>query len=141
MRKQIWELTEPDIEKHPFWVFPMDEGEDETEIRPARDMELNDPNSHLLVRARFTEYNGDEWLGYVIWSRPADIASCQPLLWRNREAIGFWFGITRPSSDDSSKVSFPVVAKSEALPEFGAITLAIPGLCYADDSGAIRYIS
>ncbi len=38
-------------------------------------------------------------------------------------------------------MSFPVVAKSEALPELGAITLDIPGFCYVDDSGAIRYIS
>ena len=116
MSKFIWEITAQDLLEHAIWQFPhwKDETVDETVISPASESDALDPNSDLLVKAKFTDAKGNKFFGYIKIASTG-IENTQPCMFFNGEAIGFWFSISKPNSCDLPKLHFPIEAVSESI--------------------------
>jgi hypothetical protein len=132
MQKQIWEITKIDIENYPAWVFPMSEegGSDEATVVPACDRDLSNPNSQVIVECEVIDSKGGKYTGYMYWAVPVCIEHCQPLIWVEGRAVGFWFGIHKPDITELPNLSFPLISKTKEIGELKSIELEINGYGY-----------
>ncbi len=148
MDKQIYDLTEDDINQHPAWYFPMDETvEDELTVRPVDDLhELGDVQ--IIVKTKFSDSQGNKYVGYIYWNTPSTVEDLKPILFTgNNECITFWNGIVKSTwsnyspAQQSIKGCLPVQYKSYGLEHLHSLTGVLKGLYYYDDKDAINYTS
>lgn len=118
MSKNIWEITLQDLSDHTVWQFPMwkDDSCEETVIVPASEGDALDPNSNIIVRTRFIDATGCEFVGFMNYGL-ADIEYSQPCMFVEGKITSFWFGVAKPSEADLIKLKFPIVATS--IPVYG----------------------
>jgi hypothetical protein len=81
IRKQVYELTNDDLQRYPVWEFASDEereaGQDEATVRPYSDGPANPGAGKLVVRAKFIFADGTLTAGYLT-----------PPIARNRDNLG-----------------------------------------------------
>lgn len=70
LRRQVYELSPADLERHAIWEFALDEegneGQDEATVRPyAVDGLLDPADGMFVVRARLTLADGTALMGYI----------------------------------------------------------------------------
>jgi hypothetical protein len=139
MRKHIWDITLQDLSKHAVWQFPIwkDDSCEETIVIPATKDDSLNPNSQLLVKARFTDSIGSEFDGYINYGL-TDVEFSQPCMFVKGKAINFWFGISKPDEAVLTKLSFPVVATSVSIYDLAAKSVTIKGYGYINESSSSR---
>lgn len=132
MNKQIWNLTQSDLEKYPVWYFPMieDRFSDEATVSPASDSEAIDPNTQVVVCADFEDADGCTYIGYIYWQPGDQLEHAQPAMFVGGQAVNFWFGITQPEKSELVKLAFPIVAVSRKVYDLEPKTIKIPGYGY-----------
>ena len=135
MSKQIWNITLQDLSDHSVWQFPMwkDDSCDETIIVPANESDALDPNSNIIVKAHFIDAVGSEFVGFINYGL-TEIEYSQPCMFVKDEAVNFWFGISKPSKADLTKLYFPIVVTS--IPVYGleSKTVNIVGYGYINEN-------
>lgn len=100
MTKQVYELTAADLERHPVWVFPMDDSvEDEASLRPVKRGEIVPDGLQRIGRAVFTDGIGRSWTGYMYLGGGVDVEDARPVAWCNDVCITFWNGMIAPSRE------------------------------------------
>lgn len=148
MDKQIYDLTEDDINQHPVWYFPMDETvEDELTIRPVDDLHgLGD--AQIIVKTEYSDSKGAKYVGYIYWNTPDTVEDLKPILFTgNNECISFWNGIVKSPWGDCSPAQqcirsyLPVQYKSYSFDRLYSLTGVLKGLYYYDDKYVVNYIS
>lgn len=110
-RKQVYELTNEDLETCPIWIDCLDEegleGQDEATVKPWLEKGPVDSGAGLLVvRSTFTLANGKEMKGYINISGHTDrnyLGSLQPTMIIDAEQVNFWFGTLKQNSDQISQ--------------------------------------
>ena len=139
MRKQIWEITESDLKEHPVWVFPMveDEGADEATVQPASETEVADPDTQVIVASKFFDNSGNQYFGYMYWSKPALLEDNQPLLWLKGVPTSLWYGMRKPSKEELSEIEFPLKGETVSLGMLEPIELDIEGYGYFHENRVI----
>ncbi|WP_413487542.1 hypothetical protein [Shewanella baltica] len=142
MSKFVWELTPQDLLEHSVWQFLhwKDDAEDETVVGPASESDAIDPNASLIVKAIFTDSNGDEFLGYVRFGQTG-IANTQPCMFIGEATIGFWFGISKPDCSELRVLSFPITIVTKCAYDLPTQVEIMKGFGFFDlDSGSkVRY--
>ncbi|WP_218398502.1 hypothetical protein [Alteromonas lipotrueae] len=138
MSKQIWDITLQDLSDHSVWQFPMwkDDSFDETMIAPANESDALDPNSNIIVKAQFIDADGSEYVGFINYGL-TEIEYSQPCMFVKGKAVNFWFGISKPSKADLTKLNFPIVVTS--IPVYGLVskTVNIDGYGYLNENSSI----
>ncbi|PMN99853.1 hypothetical protein BCT19_04085 [Vibrio splendidus] len=142
MAKQIWEITPQDIQDYAVWQFPSwkDDSHDETVICQASQDDALDPNSNIIVRAKFVDANGNEFIGFIHYGL-AEVEHSQPNMFVNGKTVGFWFGITKPNHNDLIRLNFPIVITSESVFGLEQITVTIEGYSYVNEASATCVMS
>jgi hypothetical protein len=142
MSKHIWDITLQDLTEHAVWQFPMwkDDSCDETIVIPATEHDALSPNSQLIVKARFIDAIGFEFVGYIKYGL-TEVEYSQPCMFIKSEAINFWFGFSKPNEADLTKLNFPIVATSVPIYCLVAQSVTIEGYGYINEnsSSAVMY--
>ena len=135
MSKHNWDITQQDLFEHPVWYFPMSDcvDIDETIVVPATIEQTLDPNSQIIVRALFKDSYGGEYTGYIYYGLD-ELEYSQPCLYKDCEAVNFWFGITVPAKEDLPKLAFPLIARSFPIKGLDTKTIKIEGYGYIDEN-------
>lgn len=150
MRKQVYELTAADLERHPVWEHCLDEegveGQDEATVRPfdARGRPLQHEGM-LVVRATLTLANGRTFPGYLYYTPEVPngygtLSNLQPQAITPQGQVMFWYGALQPAPEAfadayrklgaDAKGVFPVRYASEVALATGPIRGEIPGFQY-----------
>lgn len=145
IEKQIYELTSYDLKQYPVWYFPMDDTvEDELTIRPFKGEGID---YQIIIRTYFIASDNKEYVGYIYWNRPSNIADVQPVLYVNdEECITFWSGVVEASWDDYGdelkelRNKFPFNYSSEAFQGLDSLSGKLEGLYYLDDKGNVSIL-
>ncbi|WP_076926024.1 hypothetical protein [Pseudoalteromonas sp. EB27] len=137
MNKQIWEITVQDLSDHTVWQFPMwkNDSFDETVIVPANESDALDPNSKIIVKTKFLDSEGYEFVGFINYGL-TEIEYSQPCMFVKDEVVGFWFGISKPSKADLTKLNFPIVATSIAVYGLKPKSVVIEGYGYINEDSS-----
>mgnify|MGYP003385166325 FL=1 len=139
MSKHLWDITLQDLSEHAVWQFPMwkDDSCDETIVIPATKNDALNLNSQLIVKAKFIDAVGSEFVGYINYGL-TEVEYSQPCMFVKGEAINFWFGISKPNEADLTKLNFPVVATS--VPIYGLVSqsVTIKGYGYINEDPSSR---
>jgi hypothetical protein len=147
VRKQIYDLTENDLQRFPFWEFALDEegveAQDEATVRPVLcDGAIDPAGVVLIVRARFTLADGTQFLGHMTVDAgdAIDLSIAQPSICLASGQVGFWFGITAPERqeidtaykllDKTADQVFPLAFESDVAMTIPIIRGSIPGFLY-----------
>jgi hypothetical protein len=93
-----------------------DDSCEETSIAPANENDALNPNSNIIVRAKFIDAIGSEFISHINYGL-TEIKYSQPCTFVKDEVVSFWFGISKPSKADLIKLNFPIVATS--MPAYG----------------------
>ena len=100
IRKQVHELTEPDLEAFPGWAYASDEegstGQDECTVRPLTLEEVRTATGQVFVRALFVFPNGCSKAGIVTLNAGEDPSGHQPVLFEPGDGIAFYVGAREP---------------------------------------------
>ncbi|MBE0377567.1 hypothetical protein [Pseudoalteromonas prydzensis] len=138
MSKHIWDITINDLSEHSVWQFLMwkDNSCDETIIAPASGKDALNSNSNIIVKAKFIDAIGSEFLGFINYGL-TEIEYSQPCMFVKDEVVNFWFGISKPSKVDLIKLNFPIVATS--VPAYGleSKSVNIDGYGYINENSSI----
>ena len=147
IRKQLYNLTIKDLQRHPIWVFCRDEecesGQDEATLKPWEQEPPFDPaRGPGIVRCDFWLADGTHAVGYLTADVPQypGISHLQPTIVTRRTQVSFWFGIAKPDAErlredyqflgkDRSQV-FPVQYQSAVEISTGPISGVIEGFHY-----------
>jgi len=126
----------------PYGSFPhgKDDSHEETIICPASQADALDPNSNIIVRVRFVDANGNEFIGFIHYGL-AEVEYSQPNMFVNEKTVGFWFGIMRPNQSDLIRLNFPLVITSESVFGLEQITVTIEGYSFVNEASAICVMS
>jgi hypothetical protein len=96
--KQVNDLAAQDLERHPIWVFPMDQSvEDEASVRPVEHDEIVPDGMVTIVRCIFRDQSGRQMFGYVYPRHRDDVDERLPVAWCGSLCITFWNGMREPS--------------------------------------------
>ena len=106
IRKQVYELSVTDFERHPVWEFALDEegeeGQDEATVRPFDSNEALDPGAGMfVVRAEFTLADGTILPGYLTPGVQGDrsMGTIQPIVLTPQGQVFFWYGVIPLAAD------------------------------------------
>jgi hypothetical protein len=150
IRKQVYQLTPEDLNKFPVWEFASDEedreNQDEATVRPYEVSGALEPSDGMfVVRAVFSLADGSSAEGYLTPPMHGDkeMGTLQPVVVTNEGQIGFWCGVTAPSSEwlknsyhllkrGSEKV-FPLRFQSDVVLTDGPVEGIIPGFLVLED--------
>lgn len=146
IRKPVYELTVDDLERHPVWVYALDEegveGQDEATVRPFHQRRpLDVMRDTYIVRAEFRLRNGKRLVG-AVYARPKaerHLRDLQPAIVTPQGPVLFWHGALRPRKSELAVAlrwleaktisdAFPIVYQSdpgvrfEASPISGKVT-------------------
>ncbi len=145
--KQVYDLTESDINEHSVWYFPMDETvEDELTVRPLKDVnQIGD--AQLIIKTQFIDSQNRQYLGYVYWGTPDTVDCIKPVMFTDEsECISFWNGLSKPSWDEYGgsqaplKEALPVRFETTAFPTIKSLSGSLKGLYYINDAGVTDFI-
>src|SRR6266404_279844 len=103
--KQVYELTQHDLNTFPVWEFRLEEeseeGQDESTVRPHTATGPLDPADRMfVVRAVFTLADGSRMQGYLTPPVRGDdsVGTLQPIIVTDRGQVRFWCGTMAPDS-------------------------------------------
>ena len=133
MSKHIWDLTPQDLAEHALWQLPMWKGDsdEKTVVMPATIDDAFTRHSKLLVKAKFVDASGAEFVGYIYYGL-TEIEYSQPCMFVKGKAINFWLGTLKHNEDEADlvKFNFPIVATSAPIHGLVARTVIIKGYDY-----------
>ncbi|MBR9729655.1 hypothetical protein ACFOD0_02670 [Shewanella intestini] len=135
MSKYLWDLTLQDFKEHSVWqlAYWKDDSLEETVVCPASKSDALNLNSELLVKAKFKDALGVEFVGYVKYGATG-IEASQPCMFIGNTHITFWFGISTPNISNLVKLNFPIIVTSEATYGLKEQTETIKGYGYISSS-------
>lgn len=141
MKKQVYDLTQNDLDEHPAWRFLMSEDDDdELTVMPIASPIDIDTNDQILLYSKFTDLNGTVYGGYIYWGSPDRIEFLQPCMFLGDEKIIFWNGMIKP---DFSKISrnlttmLPISLESLNYGVLKSIHKKLEGIYYMDENDNI----
>lgn len=142
MKKNLFDLTEQDMEKNLIWYFPMSEETDELTVS-TYDSEMEE--NHLkIVAAYFISKENKKYIGYLYVSEYLSINDLKPVIIYGGENLNFWKGIRKPTLESLKKISldfgenaFPF--KYETLPNVLGFNAkgSIDGIYFLDEEKKI----
>jgi hypothetical protein len=122
IRRQVYELSIPDLTEHPIWEFCSNEehieGQDEATVRPSGDKEVPGYSSGAyVVVADITFADGTEAIGYLYSGKPHDFACTQPNVIVGSSQINFWLGAFQFVSnvDDQIANKYHLLQKNQEM--------------------------
>jgi hypothetical protein len=97
IRKQVYDLTPDDLDRHPIWEHALDEegdeAQDEATVKPRPDLVVADPGEGLvLARAVFVAADGTRFDGYVYPQFDDYPGGLQPTIVNAAGQVNFWLG-------------------------------------------------
>src|SRR5688572_554989 len=125
IRKQVYDLTVADLERHAVWEFALDEegeeGQDEATVRPYESPGPLDPSEGMfIVRARLKLADGTQFVGYLTPPVQGDssLGTLQPAAVMREGQVSFWCGTLEPDSRElaSSYARLGKTSGSEVFP-------------------------
>ncbi|XHS80447.1 hypothetical protein ACFJGW_10855 [Burkholderiaceae bacterium UC74_6] len=156
IRRQVYELSSADLERHAIWEFALDEegndGQDEATVRPYEvDGPLDPADGMFIVRALVTLADGSTHMGYVTPSDQgeAGLDTLQPAVVVADGQVFFWCGMVKPSPEHVSR-SYALLGKTSAAEVFplrfesnvplacGPILGVVPGFVVLEDFNTMR---
>jgi hypothetical protein len=120
IRKQVYELTRLDLQRHQLWEFCSDEedvsGQDEATVRPSEDSEVPaySPGAYI-VAADFVLADGSSAEGYIYSGEPHDFACTQPNVILTDGQINFWLGTIPATNERLSTLYKRLGKKAESV--------------------------
>ena len=103
IRKQVYDLTVEDLDRHGVWEFALDEegeeGQDEATVRPYESRGILDPAEGMfIVRARLTLADGTPPRGHLTPPVQGDwsLGTLQPAAVGAAGQVSFWCGMLPP---------------------------------------------
>lgn len=159
IRRQVYELTPEDLDKHPAWEFALDEegeeGQDEATVRPIeRDGPVDPGYGMCIVRTSFTLNDDTEYSGFLspqipdmpnLFPLEGDDGSSatQPSIVTSNGHLMFWYGILNPTPDvitnnyrilggKTSKEVFPIRFCTDIAITTGPVEGEIKGFMFVE---------
>ncbi len=150
IRRQVYDLTPADLDRHPVWEYALDEegveGQDEATVRPCRVRgSLDTAEGMFIVRAVLTLADGTRFKGYLTpHGGDADLASLQPAVVAAGGQVSFWYGMRDPSAEHlaenyailgktSPTQVFPVRFETDVELAGGPVAGEVPGFLVLED--------
>lgn len=107
VRRQVYDLSIPDLQNFPVWEFALDEegvaGQDEATVRPYLIRPVNPRAGTFIVQSKFVLADGSMFDGHIstpAWnSHSPDIRTTHPAIVTERGQVDFWFGMFKPKPD------------------------------------------
>jgi hypothetical protein len=120
IRKQVYQLTESDLQLSPVWEFCLDEegqpGQDETTVKPKPDVaKIYKLDGSHIAKTEFTFADGKKAVGYVYASSEEELPAIQPVIITPRGQVMFWYGIVPPQKDRQTEALAKLGLVSESL--------------------------
>lgn len=156
IRKQVYELTPEDLDRHAVWEFAMDEEgdeeQDEATVRPVQPKGPLDPaDGMFVVRARLELADGTQMRGYLTPPGQGDwgLGTLQPAVAVDEGQVSFWCGMLAPEPAQvmacyallgkslASEV-FPVRFESDVELVGGPVAGKLPGFLVLEDFKSMR---
>jgi hypothetical protein len=156
IRKQVYDLTAEDLERHTVWEFALDEegdeGQDEATVRPYEPHGAVDPSEGMfIVRARLKLADGTWLSGYLTPPVQGDssLGTLQPAAVVSAGQVSFWCGM-RPLEPAHIAASYARLGKSSASEVFplrfesdvelvgGPVIGELPGFVIIEDFRTMR---
>lgn len=136
---EIDQLTLQDLDDHPVWHFPSDDG---LTIEPVVEESMLEEDTTVIVKTIFTDANGKHYAGYLYWGEPHSVDYIRPvILFSANSHISFWRGIREPSSADIKSLLEIVVLpiSYESINVFGLYSLcgSLSGVYYLSKDRSI----
>lgn len=134
MDKHIWDITPQDLSEHALWQLPLWKGDscEKTIVTPVTSNNDFTHKSKLLVKAKFVDASGSEYVGYIYYGM-TDIEYSQPCMFVRGKAINFWLGTSKYNKADLIKFNFPIVATSTIVHGLVEQTVVIGGYgCFTE---------
>src|SRR5712671_4037902 len=148
--KQVYELTQHDLNTFPVWEFRLEqeseEGQDESTVRPHTAAGPLDPADRMfVVRAVFTLADGSRMRGYFAPSGRGDasIGTMQPIIVTDRGQVRFWCGTIAPGTrrlalnyellGKTAEQVFPLAFESDTELIGGPVKASVPGFLVLED--------
>jgi hypothetical protein len=161
IRKQVYELTDQDLDRYPVWEFALDEeGEeeqDEATVRPYHLRGALDASAGMfIVRARLTLADGTRMIGYLTPPVQGDsgLGKLQPAVAGPAGQVSFWCGVIAPEpavlaqcyrrlGRRSGPQVFPVRFESDVALVGGPVSGEVPGFLVLEDfkTGRTRVVA
>lgn len=125
IRKQVYELTPEDLDRHAVWEFALDEegeeGQDEATVRPYQPKGPLDPGDGMfVVRARLKLADGTQVRGYLTPPVQGDsgLGTLQPAVVVEGGQVSFWCGmlVPEPAYVEASYARLGKLLASEVFP-------------------------
>lgn len=156
VRRQVYELTPADLDRHPVWEFALDEegeeGQDEATVRPYDTRGALDPSEGIfIVRARLTLADGTRLTGYLTPPVQGDssLGTLQPAVIVPEGQVSFWCGMIAPEpthiassyarlGKSSAGQVFPLRFESDVPLVGGSIAGEVPGFLVLEDFKTMR---
>ncbi len=138
MIKHVYDLTSADLERHPAWVFPMDETvEDETCVRPVAAGEHLPDGLQTIVRCTFQDGSGRTLCGYVYAAEDGRVDSVKPVAWVDDLCVTFWNGMVKPDEGylaaiGGAGLDWPLTYSVD-VPVSEPLTGVLDGIYYLED--------
>jgi hypothetical protein len=151
IRKQVYDLTPEDLDRHAVWEFALDEegeeGQDEATVRPYEAHGPLDPGAGMfIVRARLVLADGTQVGGYLTPPVQGDSAlgTLQPAAVIDEGQVSFWCGMFAPEparvaasyarlGKSSASEVFPLKFASDVDLVGGPVTGELPGFLVLED--------
>ena len=150
VRKQIYNLTQHDLEMFPIWEFKLDEtdegSQDELTVRPyLMTGPLDSADRMFVVRAVFHLADGSRMRGYLTPPARGDtgVGALQPIIVTECGQVRFWCGTSAPglkrltqsyqSLGKEAKQVFPLRFESDVELANGPIRNSVPGFLVMED--------
>jgi hypothetical protein len=156
IRKQVYELTVEDLDRHAVWEFALDEegeeGQDEATVRPYEPHGPLDPGDGMfIVRARLKLADGTQVRGYLTPPVQGDssLRTLQPAVVVDGGQVSFWCGTLAPEPAQvaacyarlgkaSASGVFPVRFESDVELVGGPVAGELPGFLVLEDFKTMR---
>ena len=160
IRKPVNELTPADIFQHPVWEYAsdeegMEEGQDETTVRPADiDLPIDPSDGPFQIRAVFTLADGTQMTGLV--TVPAfdlsDLGYLQPVIVTDQGPVLFWLGSFESDSypqtaynllQRTQETTFPIQVCADDGILTDDLAFSIPGFLVLEDwqTGKVKVLT
>ena len=156
IRKQIYELSVEDLDRHAVWEFALDEeeeeGQDEATVRPFEPQGPLDPGDGMfIVRARLELADGTQMRGYLTPPVQGDssLGTLQPAVVVGGGQVSFWCGMVAPEpaqvaanyarlGKPSASRVFPVRFETDVELVGGPVAGELPGFLVLEDFKTMR---
>lgn len=156
VRKQVYELTVEDLDRHAVWEYALDEegedDQDEATVRPYEPRGPLDPGKGMfIVRARLIFADGTRVRGYLTppVQGDSDLGTLQPAVVVPGGQVSFWCGTLAPEptqiaasytrlGKSSASEIFPLRFESDVELVGGRVTGEVPGFLVLEDFNVMK---